>query len=314
MTLYPRSVFSRLRHGGLSGTAAGGLVPGLLAAVLYGLIPTFTLPIHNVPGGGNPDALPDMSILFYRFGLAAVMLGAIMALQRRSFRITRGEAVTLIYLAFLSNGAAMFLLAGYAYMSTGIATTIHFMYPVVTAVIMMVFYHEARRPATIVAVVMAVGGVAALSVPAGGGRVELRGVVLELISAVCFALYLIRLNRSRVATMDNRKVIFYICLFGSLIFGAEALRQGHLEPLTTTVQVTNLMGLSFVCTVVTNLFVVMAVKRIGSTMVAVLGALEPLTAVVLGHLLFGEAVTWNALLGIALILPAVVIVIFCRRR
>ena len=298
---------------GFASQSGRGLFFGLLAAVLYGLIPTFTLPIH--PLHGSPDeAMSEISILFYRFASAALIIGLVMAVRRKSFRITRGEAVTLIYLAFLSDGAAMFLLAGYAYMPSGIATTIHFMYPVLTAVIMMLFYHESRRPITIVAVVLAVVGVGALSWPIGGVRVGMRGVVLELISALCFALYLIRLNRSRVAGMDDMKLTFYIVFFGALIFGGEAFRQDHFELITTPTQALSLFGLGLICTVVTNLSLVVAVKNIGSTTTAGLGALEPLTAVVLGSLLFSEAITWNVGLGIALIIPAVVVVIFTRNR
>ncbi len=290
-----------------------GPLMAITAAVFYGFIPAFTLPIHG-SDSGNAEAMSNPSILFYRFFGAAVILGFYMLLKRRSFRITRGEAVTLIYLAFLSDGAALFLLAGYSYMPTGIATTIHFTYPVVTAVIMMMFYNEARRPATIVATCMAVAGVAGLSWPSENGAVELRGVVIELISALCFALYLIRVNRSRVRSMDSLRLTFYVLLFGGLIFGGDAFRQDSLEMVSTPLQMINLLLLAFVCTVVTNLCLVTAVKRIGSTTAAVLGALEPLTAVVLGSLLFSEVITLNIVIGIILIIPSVIIVILTRGR
>ena len=109
-----------------------GTLLGLLAAVCYGFIPTFTVPVRSA-------GLPDPSILFYRFGTAALLLGLVMLLLRKSFRVTRGELVSLLYVAFISDGSALFLLDGYNYMTTGVATTIHFMYPVVTALIMIVF-------------------------------------------------------------------------------------------------------------------------------------------------------------------------------
>lgn len=302
-----------MHHSSQSGR---GIFFGLMAAIFYGLVPTFTLPIFNQTEGGvvNADYMPQMSILFYRFFIAAIIIGIMMLVRRTSFRITRSEAVTLTYLAFLSDGAALFLIAGFEYMSSGVATTIHFMYPVITAVLMMLFYHEARRPLTIGAVAMAVVGVALLSWPTGQVEVKFVGVVLELFSAICFALYIIRLNRSRVASMDNLKLTFYVILFGAFIFGAEAVREGNFALITTGTQAVDLVVLGFFCTVVTNLCLVLAVKYVGSTTAAVLGALEPVTAVVLGCLLFGELVTWNIILGILLILPAVVVVILSRRR
>lgn len=284
-----------------------GTLFGLLAAVCYGFIPTFTVPVRSA-------GLPDPSILFYRFGTAALLLGLVMLVLRKSFRVTRGELVSLIYVAFISDGSALFLLDGYNYMSTGVATTIHFMYPVVTALLMIVFYHEARKLSTLLAALMAAAGVAVLSWQPEGAHAGLRGVVIVLISAVCYALYIIRVNRSRLRGMDSLRLTFYVMAVGALIFAAEALRQDRLCPVPTAGAALSLFLLALVCTVVTNLAVVGAVKRIGSTMTAVLGALEPLTAVAMGCLLLGEPLTLHVVLGVLLIIPAVVIIIFTRGR
>ena len=114
--------------------------------------------------------------------------------------------------------------------------------------------------------------------------------------------------------MDGTKLVFYVMFIGAIIFGAEALRQGNFKPITTTSQLTHLAALAIICTFVTNTCLVFSVKRIGSTMVAVLGALEPLTAVVIGCTVFGEPITWQVLAGIALIIPAVLVIIWTRRR
>ena len=287
-----------------------GTIAGLVAAICYGLIPLFTIPIKN---GEAANHLSDCSIMFYRFALATLIIAVLMLITRRSFKITRGELVTLTYLAFLSDGSALFLIDGYNYLSSGVATTIHFMYPVVTTIMMMVFYNEARKVSTLLAVLLAVVGVGVLSWQSNG-ETSLHGVVIELISACCYAFYLIRVNRSRVRNMDGMKLTFYVMGIGALIFGAEALRQDEFQLITTGVQASHLLLLGIVCTVVTNLCLVMAVQRIGSTMTAVLGALEPLTAVALGCLLMGEAITLNVVLGICLIIPSVIIIIFTRAK
>ena len=287
-----------------------GTIAGLVAAICYGLIPLFTIPIKN---GEAANHLSDCSIMFYRFALATVIIAVLMLITRRNFKITRGELVTLTYLAFLSDGSALFLIDGYNYLSSGVATTIHFMYPVVTTIMMMVFYNEARKVSTLLAVLLAVVGVGVLSWQSNG-ETSLHGVIIELISACCYAFYLIRVNRSRVRDMDGMKLTFYVMGIGALIFGAEALRQDEFQIITTGVQVSHLLLLGIVCTVVTNLCLVMAVQRIGSTMTAVLGALEPLTAVALGCLLMGEDITLNVVLGICLIIPSVIIIIFTRAK
>ena len=178
---------------------------------------------------------------------------------------------------------------------------------------MMMFYNEARKFSTIAAVTLAVVGVGVLSWQPDG-KIDWKGVVIELISAVCYALYLIRVNRSRVRDMDALKLTFYIMLLGALIFMSYALLENKLEPIATETQAVSLLVMGIVCTVFTNLCLIVAVKNIGSTMTSVLGALEPLTAVILGVALFNEALTTSVLIGLALIIPAVIMVIFTRGR
>ena len=114
--------------------------------------------------------------------------------------------------------------------------------------------------------------------------------------------------------MESNKLVFYVMFIGAIIFGAEALRQGNFSPISTPLQFKNLLSLAVVCTFVTNVSLVYSVKRIGSTLTAVLGALEPLTAVIIGCLVFDEPFSLQVLSGILLIIPAVVIIIFTRRR
>ena len=294
----------------MKNAALVGTIAALLAAICYGFIPFFTLPIKQ---GEPSDFMSDPSILFYRFGFAALVIGLVMLVRRQDFKVTRGELVTLIYLSFISDGSALFLIDGYNYMSSGVATTLHFMYPVVTALLMMTFYHEARHLSTILAIIMSVAGVGVLCWDPTG-HTSLQGIIIVLISAVCYALYLIRVNRSRAAHMDSLKLVFYILFIGALIFLAEALRQNSFQPISSSLQFGNLVALALICTIVTNVCLVVSVKRIGSTMTAVIGALEPLTAVVVGCLVFHEAFTWQVLTGILLIIPAVVIIIWTRRR
>ena len=294
----------------MKNAALVGTIAALLAAICYGFIPFFTLPIKQ---GEPSDFMSDPSILFYRFGFAALVIGLVMLVRRQDFKVTRGELVTLIYLSFISDGSALFLIDGYNYMSSGVATTLHFMYPVVTALLMMTLYHEARRLSTILAIIMSVAGVGVLCWDPTG-HTSLQGIIIVLISAVCYALYLIRVNRSRAAHMDSLKLVFYILFIGALIFLAEALRQNSFQPISSSLQFGNLVALALICTIVTNVCLVVSVKRIGSTMTAVIGALEPLTAVVVGCLVFHEAFTWQVLTGILLIIPAVVIIIWTRRR
>ncbi len=294
-----------------------GLILGLTAAVCYGFIPLFTKELQH-PSEGL--ALSSATILFYRFGIASIVIAGIMLFQRISFRITFPEFLRLTLLAFLSDGAALFLIAGYSYMPSGVATTLHFMYPVFTALTMMLFFHEPRRMSTVLAITMAVAGLFVLSWT-GQGEVALLGVVLEIISALCFALYLIRVNRSKISNMPPTKLTFYVMMLGALIFAATIIYERseiematHFAVLPSTRGWLNLIALSLVCTVITNLALVHAIKMIGPTITAVLGVLEPVTAILLGIIFMGESLTSPIVLGIMLIISAVLIIVLRKHK
>lgn len=293
-----------------------GLFLGLMAAVCYGFIPLFTKELQ-APAVGLP--LSSSTILFYRFGIASLILAAIMFVRRESFRITYAEFVRLVQLAFLSNGAALFLISGYRYCSSsGVATTLHFTYPILTALIMMIFFRERSRLSTWIAIGLSIAGVALLS--GVGGGAQWLGIVLEIISALCFALYLIRVNRSRVSQMPVVKLTFYVMAFGALIFAAFIAYEradfdisAHYALIPSAPGWLNLCLLSVICTVVTNLALVYATQNIGPTVASILGVLEPLTALVIGVLFLDEALTPSMAAGIGLILPAVLIIILRRK-
>lgn len=293
-----------------------GLFFGLMAAVCYGFIPLFTKELQ-APAVGLP--LSSSTILFYRFGIASLILAAIMCVRRERFRITYAEFVRLVQLAFLSNGAALFLISGYRYCSSsGVATTLHFTYPILTALIMMIFFRERSRLSTWIAIGLSIAGVALLS--GVGGGAQWLGIVLEIISALCFALYLIRVNRSRVSQMPVVKLTFYVMAFGALIFAAFIAYEradfdisAHYALIPSASGWLNLCLLSVICTVVTNLALVYATQNVGPTVASILGVLEPLTALVLGILFLGEELTPSMAAGIGLILPAVLIIILRRK-
>ena len=293
-----------------------GLFLGLMAAVCYGFIPLFTKELQ-APAVGLP--LSSSTILFYRFGIASLILAAIMCVRRERFRITYAEFVRLVQLAFLSNGAALFLISGYRYCSSsGVATTLHFTYPILTALIMMIFFRERSRLSTWIAIGLSIAGVALLS--GVGGGAQWLGIVLEIISALCFALYLIRVNRSRVSQMPVVKLTFYVMAFGALIFAAFIAYEradfdisAHYALIPSASGWLNLCLLSVICTVVTNLALVYATQNVGPTVASILGVLEPLTALVLGILFLGEELTPSMAAGIGLILPAVLIIILRRK-
>jgi drug/metabolite transporter (DMT)-like permease len=71
----------------------------------------------------------------------------------------------------------------------------------------------------------------------------------------------------------------------------------------------NILGLGLWATMVSNITGVKAVRRIGPTLTSILGALQPLTAVVLGVAFLGEHLYMRSVIGVTIILIAVVVIV-----
>ena len=282
-----------------------GFLYGLLSSASFGLIPLFTIPVMR-------QGMQFESILLYRFAFATLALGLILLLDGQSFRINRRNIPSLVLLAFLYLMSAVFLFWGYKFMASGIATTLHFMYPVLTTLIMMLFFREKKSIWRFLAIILAVSGVFFLSQVDDSGNITITGILIVLLSALGYALYLVTVSQLKVGQMKGLRLTFYVFLFGTLLLLAGINATGDIQPIGNWHIAGNLMMLAIIPTVISNLALVRAVKCIGSTFTSVLGAMEPVTAVCVGIFMFGEPFTSSIGLGIALIITAVTVIILKR--
>ena len=187
-----------------------GFLYGLLSSASFGLIPMFTIPAMM-------QGMQFDSILLYRFLFATLALGGILLLNGESFRINRSAIPSLILLALLYLMSAVFLFWGYKFMASGVATTLHFMYPVMTTLIMMIFFHERKSIWRFLAIALAITGVFFLSRGDDSGSITLIGIIIVLLSALGYALYLVTVSQLKVGQMKGLLLTFYVFLFGSLL-------------------------------------------------------------------------------------------------
>lgn len=275
---------------------------GMATSVTFGLIPLFTLPLIG-------KGMVYDSILFYRFLFASLALAAVMLVKKETFRIDLRDLPVFILLAFFYTFSSLFLLYGYGYMGAGVATTLHFTYPVFVTLIMFFLFREKTGWLTWLSIALAVCGVALLSLPESGLSADVKGIVIVLLSAVAYGSYIVGVNKSRVRNMNSRKLAFYVFVFTTIIFGIKDMASGSLQLPPDPVSYCNLFFLAVLPTVVSNITLVLAVQNIGGTLTSVLGALEPLTAVCIGALVFGEDFTLREGFGILLVLTAVTVII-----
>ena len=215
-------------------------------------------------------------------------------------------------LAFLYLMSAVFLFWGYKFMASGVATTIHFMYPVLTTLIMMIFFRERKSTWRFFAIALAVVGVSCLSYGDSSGGITSLGLFIVLLSALGYALYLVTVSQLKIGQMKGLRLTFYVFLFGTLLLLAGIGATTGIQTIPDWHTGGNLVLLALIPTVVSNLALVRAVKSIGSTLTSVLGAMEPVTAVCVGIFIFGEPFTQSIGIGILLIISAVIVIILKR--
>lgn len=279
-----------------------GYFYGIATSVTFGLIPLFTLPL--MAKGMNYD-----SILFYRFLFATMALGIMLKVTGQSYRIEKKDIPVLMLLGCFYTASAMFLFWGYDFMGAGVATAIHFTYPIFVTVFMFIIFKEKTSSITWIAIFMAIAGVGTISIKGSELSMDWRGLGIVLISAIAYASYILTVNKSRVREMNGRKLAFYVFIVSTLLFALKASLNGGIQKIPDTISYGNIILLAVLPTVVSNITLVLAVHNIGGTLTSILGAMEPVTAVLIGTLVFKEGFTLQDGLGVALIIVAVTVII-----
>ena len=259
-----------------------GYAYGVIASVSYGLNPLFALPLYA--SGIRVD-----SVLFYRYVFALLFLAVMMKMSGQSFALKRNEILPVAVMGLLFSFSSLFLFQSFNYMDAGIASTILFMYPVLVAVIMAVFFKERLSVVKIASIATAFVGISMLYKGEGGATLSMTGVCLVL--------------------MPGLKLTFYAILFGSLVYIVRLRGGMDLQWLTEGTQWMNALGLALFPSLISMVTIAKAIRNIGATPAAILGALEPLTALFVGVMVFHERLTGGNVVGILLILFAVTLIV-----
>lgn len=279
-----------------------GYALGAIAAATYGMNPLFALPLYKA--GMNPD-----SVLFFRYLFAIPVLAIMIKARGRNFKLNRNEIIPLIVMGLLVSYSSLALFLSYNYMEAGIASTLLFVYPILVALIMAVVFKEKISLQTIFCIAMALAGIGLLYQSGDGTTLSLTGVLLVLGSALSYATYIVGANRPLLKNIATLKLTFYVLLFGLSLFIVRIDFGRSLILVDDWYLWGNLLALAIFPTAISFLCTTLAVQYIGSTPTAILGALEPLTAVFFGVTVFGEQLTPRLCFGIVLIILAVTIII-----
>lgn len=277
-----------------------GTICGILAAMFYGTNPLGALKLYE-------QGMNTNSVLFSRFSMAWIIISIILIIRKESLKVNKKEFGILTALGLLFTASSMTLYFSFHYIAAGVASTLLFTYPIMTAVIMGMFFKEKAGFKTIVAIILSLVGVLLLYWSDAGGALNTLGVILVLVSALTYSIYIIVVNRCPL-DMSSFKINFYVVLYCAIGMAVFAWLTG--QPLClphNAVSWFYSVWLAVVPATLSLVLMVYASKYVGATPTAILGALEPLTAVLIGIFVFDEPFGFRLAIGIVLILSAVII-------
>lgn len=289
-----------------------GLFYAALSSASFGFSPLFSL-------GLIAAGLTNWDVLSYRWLTAAAVLVIYATIKKKTLKLNSfDETWKVMLLSALRSLTSITLLIGYANIASGIASTINFMYPVIVALCMMIIYGEDRSWVNVLAIIIAILGVYLMASGDGlaveGGNTTL-GLVCSLISAFSFAAYYIVMKKTKADKIEAVKFTTWIMLLSGIYFVAGGLiSDGKITLVTDFKSWMNILGLGLWATMVSNFTGVKAIRRIGPTLTSILGALQPLTAVVLGIIFLDEHLGISTISGILLILTAVIMIVLHQRK
>ena len=281
-----------------------GYLFAAISAATYGMNPLFALPLYE----GGMDLY---SVLFFRYLFAIPILAIMLKIRRRDFSIGKADIAPLIILGILFALSSITLFSSYHHMDAGIASTILFVYPIMVALIMFFFFKEKISAKTIACIAVALLGIALLCKSGEGAVVSIKGVLFVLGSALSYSIYIVFVNKSRINKMATIKVTMYVLTVGWIIFAIKSLISGTLTtpPAEKWWLWGNILALSIFPTVISLICTTEAIQCIGSTPTAILGVLEPVTAVFFGVVIFGEILTTRIVIGLILVITSVTFVV-----
>ncbi len=284
-----------------------GIFYACISSASFGFSPLFSI-------GLLAAGLSNSDVLSYRWAIAAIVLMVYAAVKKKTLRINSlDEAWKIALLSGLRALTSVTLLIGYANIASGIASTINFMYPVIVVFWMMLVHGEQKSWINLAAIASSILGVYLMASGDGlkieGGNTAL-GLACSIISAVSFAAYYILMKRTRADKIEVVKFTTWIMIMCAVYFIAGGLIiDGGITIVHDGKLWLYILGLALWSTMISNFTGVKAVRRIGPTLTSILGALQPLTAVILGVLFLDEHLGFKSIAGIVLILVSVLMVV-----
>ncbi len=279
-----------------------GIGEALLSAFFFALIPFFFIPLYRT--GISPE-----SGAFYRLFFAALFSLGIVIWRKRSLRITKQQLPSLIGIILSNTTVTIGFFTSLTLMPSGIAATLLFTNPLFVMFFMFLFYKEKIELYKIILSLFTCLGIAIMS---GFFSAELQlnfeGFCYIMVAAVAYALYIVCISQAKKHNTSNDVLSFYLFSISSMVLLACALFNGTFVLPKSSMEMASLVALALCTAFLSSILLFMAIAKIGSTLSAILGTLEPVIAVCIGIAIFNESASLTVLSGVTLTIVTVALI------
>ncbi len=278
-----------------------GVTCVILSAVLFGTMPLLARTAYA--HGSNA-----YTVAFTRFLFGSIILGMIVSLMPgQSLKISKAQLLTLLRLSAPYALTPVLLYASYTYIDSGLATTLHFTYPVAVMLIMAVFCKSRPNARQIVCAALCAAGLILLYTP--NGQSSLKGILVAVASGIAYAVYIVLLGRSSAHELPSMVLAFWVSLFSAAEIGLIALCSGNLTFAPDAAGWAAELAMALVATVFALVLFQKGVFLCGEVRASLFSTFEPLTGIVIGVIVFHEALSLKVVLGMVGILAAAVLLV-----
>jgi len=278
-----------------------GIFEALLSASLFGLIPFFFIPLYQL-------GFSTESHLVFRFLFASLIMIVITMIQKKKLCISLHNFFSIAIVSLTYFVAALFLFSALTYMPSGIVTTIFFINPLFVMMLTIIFLKEKLETYKIIFSLTTCAGVALLSGFFNTvSEVNLIGISLSLLSGFGYALYILGLYKIQIDNLCKEVISLYLFIICTVLASVYAYATDTLMAPSTGFEWLLLFATGLITAVLANVFLMSAIAKIGSVLSSILGAMEPITAVVIGIIVFNEHLNFHVVFGILIVIISVVL-------
>ena len=278
----------------------------VLSAVLFGTMPLLAKIAYS--HGSNA-----YTVAFGRFLLGSAMLGiVVLLLPDCSVRVGRQRLLELFKLSVSYALMPILLYTSYNYIDSGMATTLHFTYPVAVMLILVIFCKKKLERKQVICAALCLAGMALLSSPDSHPSVP--GILLAVGSGIVYAVYIVLLGRSTAGELHPLTLAFWLALFSAAEIGAVALVTRNLVFTLDGIGWAAEAGMALFTTVFALVLFQKGLFLCGEVKASLLSTFEPLTGIMIGVIAFREVLTPSKVLGIIGVLAAAVLLVLPMER